>query len=124
MQIKSINAFKSEVKIHAWGSFSEKGKKKQLGRHEELLQNGAIGLAEDNNLPPINLLKQGFSLNEIGNFPVLLAPRDLEIQGEGMVRESVETLRAGWHPDPVESEILPLGQLLQLHNRTQHYFHQ
>mgnify|MGYP001011424379 CR=1 FL=1 len=34
-----------------------------------------------------------------------------------MSRQSMETLRAGWPPDPIESEILPLTQLLELHSQ-------
>ena len=67
-------------------------------------------------MPPIELLRQGFLLGEMKNFPVLFAPRNQSLQAGGMSRQSVETLRAGWPPDPVESEIIPLGQLLELHN--------
>ena len=68
-------------------------------------------------MPPIELLKQGFSLGEMENSPVLFAPRDESLQAGGMSRQSVETLRAGWAPDPVESEIIPLIQLLELRKR-------
>ena len=33
--------------------------------------------------------------------------RDPVLQGEGLVREGVETLRAGWPADPITSETLP-----------------
>ena len=48
------------------------------------------------------------------NSPVLLAPRDKSLQAGGMSRPSVDTLRAGWPLDPVESETIPLVQLLEL----------
>jgi len=48
---------------------------------------------------------------------VLVAPRDPALQGEGLVREGVETLRAGWPADPTTSETLPPSQLLLLHQR-------
>ena len=68
-------------------------------------------------MPPIELLKQGFSLGEMKNHPVLFAPRDKSLQAGGMSRQSVDTLRAGWPPDPVESEVIPLVQLLELHKQ-------
>ena len=112
--IISIKAIKSEVLIHLWGGFSLGGKGISLSRHSNLLQNGAVGLADDDFMPPIELLKQGFLLGEMRKSPVLLAPRDKSLQAGGMSRQSIETFRAGWPPDPVESEILPLIQLLEL----------
>ena len=119
-QIESIialKAIKSEIIIHLWGGFSMSGKGVALSKHAELLQNGAIGLSDDDFMPPIELLKQGFLLREMKDFPVLFAPRDKSLQAGGMSRQSVDTLRAGWPPDPVESEIIPLIQLLQLHKQ-------
>jgi dihydroorotase len=115
--IISLKALKSEVLIHLWGGFSLNGKGITLSKHDELLQNGAIGLSDDDFMPPIELLKQGFSLGEMKNFPVLFAPRDKSLQAGGISRHSVDTLRAGWPPDPVESEIIPLIQLLELHKQ-------
>ncbi len=115
--LQRFKSYQSSVKLHTWGSFSLKGEGKILSCHQDLLQKGAIGLAEDDFMPPIALLRQGFLLGEIGSKPVLIAARDKELQGKGMVRESVEALRAGWVPDPVESEVLPLCQLLELHKR-------
>lgn len=107
----------SDVLIHLWGSFSKGGKKVELASHRELLQNGAVGIAEDDSLIPIGLLQRGLTLGEMGTSPVLLAPRDEDIQQGGLVREGVETLRAGWAPDPLASETIPLRQLLELHKQ-------
>jgi dihydroorotase len=66
---------------------------------------------------PTPLLERGLLLGEMGGCPVLVAPRDPDLQAEGLVREGVETLRAGWPADPITSETLPLSQLLMLHQR-------
>ena len=115
--IISLKTIKSEVFIHLWGGFSIGGKGISLSRHTDLLQNGAIGLADDDFMPPIELLKQGFLIGDMKESPILIAPRDRSLQAGGMSRQSVETLRAGWPPDPIESEILPLTQLLELHKQ-------
>ena len=112
--IISLRGIKSDVLIHLWGGFSLGGNGISLSKHSELLQHGVIGLSDDDFTPPIELLKQGFSIGEMKNLPVLIATRDRVVQAEGMSRHSVETLRAGWAPDPIESEILPLSQLLEL----------
>ena len=115
--IVSLKTIKDEVLIHLWGGFSLGGKGITLSNHTNLLQNGAIGLADDDFMPPIELLKQGFSLGDIKRSPILVAPRDKSLQAGGMSRQSVDTLRAGWPLDPIESEILPLIQLLELHKQ-------
>jgi len=115
--IISLKAITSEVLIHLWGGFSLRGEGVTLSKHTELLQNGVIGLSDDDFMPPIELLKQGFSLGEMKNHPVLFAPRDKSLQTGGMSRQSVDTLRAGLPPDPVESEVIPLVQLLELHKQ-------
>ena len=115
--IISLKSIQSEVLIHLWGGFSLSGKGLHLSKHAELLQNGAIGLSDDDFMPPIELIKQGFSLGEMKKFPVLFAPRDRSLQAGGISRQSVDTLRAGFPLDPVESEIMPLVQLIELHKQ-------
>ncbi len=115
--IISLKTIKSKVLIHLWGGFSLGGKGITLSNHTNLLQNGAVGLADDDFTPPVQLLKQGFSLGDMKRSPILVAPRDTSLQAGGMSRQSVDTLRAGWPPDPIESEILPLIQLLELHKQ-------
>jgi dihydroorotase len=102
------------VRLHLWGGFSLEGLGEQFSAHGDLLDHGAIGLADDVHCPPIALLQRALVLGEMGTAPLLVAPCDRQIQGDGMVREGVETLRAGWPPDPVATESLPLGQLLEL----------
>ena len=85
-----------------------------LSCHGDLLDHGAIGLADDDAMVPQALLERGLLLAEMQSAPVLLAPRDPDLQADGLAREGVETLRAGWAPDPASSELLPLTQLLAL----------
>ena len=103
-----------DVAIHLWGNFSSAGEGKALAPHADLLHHGALGLADDDRMIPLALLQRGLLLGEMGSAPVLLAPRDEQLQAGGVVREGVETLRAGWAPDLVSTETLPLAQLLEL----------
>ena len=101
-----------------WGSFSRGGQGQELAGHADQLAAGALGLAEGENAPPLPLLERGLSLGEWGQAPLLLAPRDGALSHNGFVREGVEALRAGWPPDPVVSETLPLQGLLALVRHT------
>ena len=100
--------------LRLWGSFSRGGQGEELAPHAEQLAAGAIGLADDDQLLPLSLLERGLRLGEMGSRPVLVAPRDPALCQQGFVREGVEALRAGWPPDPVLSETLPLQSLLAL----------
>ncbi len=106
-----------DVLIHLWAGFSQEGKGKELSSHKDLIKYGAIGLADDDFIIPPELLKKGLMLNEAKGKPILVAPRDKNIKGKGVVRECIEALRSGFQPDPVASETLPLGTLLELHKQ-------
>jgi dihydroorotase len=97
-----------------WGSFSSGGRGEELAPHADQLASGALGLAEDGDLPALALLERGLRLAEGADAPLLLAPRDPSLTQRGFVREGVEALRAGWPLDPAVSETLPLQSLLSL----------
>lgn len=97
-----------------WGSFALAGQDGALAPHHDQIAAGAVGLAGGPGLPPLALLERGLTLAEWGEQPLLLAPRRADLSAGGFVRESVETLRAGWPPDPAVSERLPLELLASL----------
>jgi dihydroorotase len=105
------------LQLLLWGAFSLAGAGQELAPHADLLRHGAVGLAEGPACPPLALLERGLSLGEMGEAPVLLAPRDPALSQQGFVREGVEALRAGWPADPALSELLPLQNLLTLARR-------
>ena len=100
------------LRLRLWGSFSRDGGDSELALHREQLEAGAIGLACAAHLPPLALLERGLLLGEMGQRPLLVAPRQEDLSAGGFVREGVEALRAGWPADPLLSETLPLQSLL------------
>ena len=104
----------SGLSLGLWGSLSLGGQGQELAPHAEQLAAGAVGLAEGPELPSLALLERSLALGEMGDAPVLLAPRDRALSQQGLVREGVEALRAGWPMDPPLSETLPLQGLLAL----------
>ena len=104
----------SGLRLLLWGSLSRGGAGQELAPHGDQLACGAIGLAEGPATPPLPLLERALTLGEMGEAPLLLAPRDPALSQQGFVRAGVETLRAGWPADPPISETLPLQALLSL----------
>ena len=104
----------SGLRVHLWGALSRGGAGQELAPHADQLAAGAIGLAEGPSTPPLPLLERALALGEMGEAPVLVAARDPALSRQGLVREGVEALRAGWPPDPALSELLPLQGLLAL----------
>ena len=106
------------MQLHQWGSVVDADpavdQAWRLSAHSELLNAGAIGLAGGGELPPVALLERGLQLGECGSRPLLLAPRQRQLSGGGLVRERIEALRAGWPVDPPCSETLPLATLISL----------
>ncbi|MFO8236760.1 MAG: dihydroorotase [Prochlorococcaceae cyanobacterium] len=107
-------AWPDPLRLVLWGSFSLEGADAELAPHRDQLTAGAIGVAAGEQIPPLPLLERGLLLGELADRPVLVPPRSAALCAGGFVREGVETLRAGWPPDPLLSEILPLQSLLAL----------
>ncbi|MCT0199521.1 dihydroorotase [Synechococcus sp. CS-1325] len=107
-------AARPPFQLPLWAGFSLGGAGLELAPHADLIAAGAIGLAEDDTLPPLPLLERGLRLGEAAGRPVLLAPRDAALSRGGFVREGVEALRVGWPLDPPLSETLPLQSILAL----------
>ncbi|MEX1316348.1 MAG: dihydroorotase [Synechococcaceae cyanobacterium] len=107
-------AWPDPLRLVLWGSFSAEGADAELAPHADQLAAGAIGMAGGEQAPPLPLLERGLLLGELADRPLLVAPRSAALCAGGFVREAVETLRAGWPPDPVLSETLPLQSLLAL----------
>ena len=55
-----------------------------LSKHAELLQNGAVSLSNDDHMPPLEFLKQGFSLGAMKNTHALIAHKENPLQARGM----------------------------------------
>ena len=103
-----------DVSVHLWGGFSSGSSGVELTAHGDLLEAGAVGLSDGRSMPAIALLDRALTLGEMNAAPLLIPPLDLALRGEGLLREGVNALRAGWPLDPVSSETLPLSQLGQL----------
>ncbi|MFM9109045.1 MAG: dihydroorotase, partial [Prochlorococcaceae cyanobacterium] len=69
-------AWPEPQRLLLWGAFSDGGENRRLAPHGDQLAAGAIGLAGGGALPPVALLERGLQLGEMGQRPVLLAPRD------------------------------------------------
>ena len=113
-RLKGFQPKDCDLKVHLWGSFSHRGEGERLSSHADLLEAGAIGLSAGEQIPSANLIDRALLLGEMAGAPVLIAPNNASLRGEGMIREGVEALRAGWPADPTISETLPMGQLLEL----------
>ncbi len=105
------------LRLRLWGSFTRAGQGEALAPHGEQLAVGAVGLASAAELPPLPLLERGIALGECAGRPLLLAPRQQALCAGGFVRASAAALRAGWPPDPLASELLPLQLLAGLHQQ-------
>lgn len=113
-QLQGFQRSDCDVNVHLWGGFSSGSSGVELTAHADLLEAGAIGLSDGRSMPPIALLDRALTLGDMNAAPVLIPALDLALRGEGLLREGVNALRAGWPSDPVSSETLPLSQLGQL----------
>lgn len=80
------------LQLHLWGSLSRGNSDEELAPHSELLAAGAIGLAGSPELGSPGLLHRSLELGEVGDRPLLLAPRQRSLNGGGLVRDRVEEI--------------------------------
>lgn len=102
------------LEVRLWGAITRSGNGIELAPLGDQLNCGAIGLSDGEAMPPLPLLERLLLLGEADAAPLMVAPRDPALTQAGLVREGVDTLRLGWPPDPVNSELLPLHTLLAL----------
>ena len=105
------------VRLHLWGGFSSGGKGNELAPHGDLLEHGAIGLADDDATVPAPLLERGLLLGEWGVARCSWHPGIPRCRGRGWCGK-------GWRrcgPDGLRirspARPFPLGQMLLLHQR-------
>ena len=105
------------LQLLLWGAISSGGAGCHLAPLSDLLQAGAVGFCDGDSIPPLALLERLLLLGDADGMPLLVAPRDPALSQSGLVREGVDTLRLGWPPEPLASELMPLQNLLALASR-------
>ena len=105
------------LQLLLWGAISSAGAGNHLAPLADLQQAGAVGFCDGESIPPLALLERVLLLGDADDLPLLVAPRDPSLAQSGLVREGVDTLRLGWPPEPLASELMPLQSLLALASR-------
>ena len=105
------------MQLLLWGAISSAGSGTHLAPLADLHQAGALGFCDGESIPPLALLERVLLLGDADGVPLLVAPRDPALAQSGLVREGVDTLRLGWAPEPLVSEVMPLQSLLALASR-------
>ena len=105
------------MQLLLWGAISSAGLGQHLAPLADLHQAGAVGFCDGESIPPLALLERVLLLGDADGVPLLVAPRDPSLAQSGLVREGVDTLRLGWPPEPLSSELMPLQSLLALASR-------
>ena len=105
------------LQLLLWGAISSAGSGSHLAPLADLHQAGAVGFCDGESIPPLALLERVLLLGDADDLPLLVAPRDPSLAQSGLVREGVDTLRLGWPPEPLASEVMPLQSLLALASR-------
>ena len=104
-----------QLKVNFWGSVTRGGEGKQMTDLLELGLAGVVGFT-DNSLPlrPLALVRRVLEyLKPLGRTLALTA-LDPGLQGHGVMREGIESIRLGLSGIPVYAETAPLAALLQL----------
>ncbi|OAB58516.1 dihydroorotase [Phormidium willei BDU 130791] len=97
-----------------WGALTQGSAGEQMTQLQELQQANVIGFADGYPLNDDLLLRRILEYGQDLNRPIALYGCDRRLMGEGVARDSADTLRLGLSPIPASAETAAVAHILEL----------
>jgi dihydroorotase len=99
--------------VQVWGALTVAAQGQQIAELGDLATAGVLGFADSRPLQNWALLRRSLEYAQPLNKPIALWCCDLELSGNGVVREGHESIRLGLPGVPAYAETAPLAALLE-----------
>ncbi len=109
----AVTWFHQNSKFSCWGALTLQVKGQQMTELSELAQSGVVGFADGQPIANLVLVRRLLEYLQPMQKPVALWACDRSLVGNGVMRESVESVRFGLSGDPAMSETTALSALLE-----------
>jgi len=109
----AVTWFNQNSKFSCWGALTLQVKGQQMTELSELAQSGVVGFADGQPIANLALVRRLLEYLQPMQKPVALWACDRSLVGNGVMRESVESVRFGLSGDPAMSETTALSALLE-----------
>ena len=111
---EKLNQENTPIKFSFWGSLTQDLRGEKLAELTDLAQGKVIGFTDNKPLHNLNLLRRLLEYSQPFNLPLGLVPTDLNLKGNGVMREGKASLKLGLPGNPVISETTALAAILEL----------
>jgi len=109
-----LKAEQVPLTVNFWGGITIALAGKQMSDLIELAQAGIIGFTDSHSLQDLGLVRRVLEYLKPVGLPIALTALDRSLEGKGVMRDGIDSIRLGLTGVPVYAETAPLAALLQL----------
>lgn len=109
-----LQALELVPRFHFWGALTLGAQGQQLSEWGELQRAGVVGFTDGRPLTNLVLLRRALEYMAPLKKTLALVPADLNLRGQGVMREGPDSLRLGLAGDPASSEATAIAQIVAL----------
>lgn len=113
----------SPTQFYIWGALTQNLAGEIIAPLAELAEAGVIGFTDNRPHSNLQLVRRLLEYAQPFNLPVALVPTNLELGGNGVIRESRTSLRLGLVGNPEIAETIAIASLLELVSLTKTPIH-
>lgn len=111
---ESLRTNASSPSLHFWGALTDNLDGQSMTELAELADSGIVGFSDGRPLENLGLLQRLLEyLHPLGK-PIALVPSNLNLAGNGVMREGIESLTYGLPGNPAVSEAAAIAALLEI----------
>lgn len=111
------------TRFHCWGALTQGREGKIMAELGALECAGVVGFTDNRPWDNLLLLRRLLEYAHPFNLPVALVPSNLQLRGEGVIREDQNSLALGLEGNPAISETIAIASLMELGALTQTPIH-
>ncbi|BAQ66164.1 dihydroorotase [Geminocystis sp. NIES-3709] len=104
----------SKTKLYIWGGLTQNLEGVTIAELADLAQSGVIGFTDNCPHSNLQLVRKLLEYAQPFNLPVALVPTNLQLHGNGVVRESSTSIRLGLVGNPEIAETVAIASLLEI----------
>jgi dihydroorotase len=103
-----------KLQFYFWGSLTQNLEGKKISELADLVNSGVIGFTDNKSHGNLNLIRRLLEYAQPFNLPIGLIPCDLQLRGNGVVREGDMSIKLGLLGDPTLSETVAIASIIEL----------
>lgn len=104
----------SQTKFYIWGGLTQNLEGVTIAELAELALSGVIGFTDNRPHNNLQLVRKLLEYAQPFNLPVALVPTNIQLRGNGVIRESCTSIRLGLVGNPEITETVAIASILEI----------